>query len=167
MTTMRVLSSRIPVCVSMAMLSLLRCGIVEAQEASKIVAESLKAQGGRKALSKVQTMTLEGTFPGSEGAPGTFTFYVKTPNRYYSELIVDNKPIIEAYNGKSSWHQDASGNISTLLGSANAELEAASQYYNSRLLDLKKAKIAAAYVGHTQVNGADTLQVELTSVAGL
>jgi hypothetical protein len=75
--------------------------------------------------------------------------------------------MIEAYNGKSAWHQDSGGYASTLLGSSAIELEAASQFYNSRLLDLKKAKIAAAYVGHTQVNGKDTLQVELTTVSGL
>ena len=146
---------------------LLTCAAAHGQEADKIISQYLKAEGGRKALSKIQTLALEGTFPGAEGRPGTFTFYVKTPNRYYSELIVDRQPLIVAYNGKSAWHQNASGDPSTLLGAANAELEAASEYYNSHLLDLKKAKIAVAYIGHAEVHGKDALQLELTTPAGL
>ena len=53
-----------------------------AQDAGKIIDQYLKAEGGRKALSKVQTLTLQGTFPNADGVPGTFTFYVKSPNRY-------------------------------------------------------------------------------------
>jgi len=147
--------------------SYLFCVATQAQDAEKIIAQYVKAAGGRKALSKIQTVALEGTFPGAESTPGTFTFYLKAPNRYYSELIVDSKPAIEAYNGKSAWHQDAGGDASTLLGASSAELEAASQFYNSRLLDLKKAKIGAAYIGHADVGGKDTLQVELTTASGL
>src|SRR5271154_6046295 len=149
------------------LLTALSSGATQAQDAEKIISQYVKAAGGRNALSKIQTISLEGTFAGSETAPGTFTFYVKTPNRYYSELIVDSKPIIEAYNGKSAWHQDSGGDASTLLGASSTELEAASQFYNSRLLDLKKAKIAVAYIGHAEVRGKDAMQVELTTVTGL
>ena len=148
-------------------LNLLLCAAARAQDPEKIIGQYVKAAGGRKALSKIQTISLEGAFPSPESVPGTFTFYLKAPNRYYSELIVDSKPVIEAYNGKSAWHQDSGGDASTLLGASSAELEAASQFYNSRLLDLKKAKIAVAYVGRADVHGKDALQVELTTVAGL
>ena len=141
--------------------------VVSAQDADKIIGQYLKAEGGRKALSKVQTLTFQGTFPNADGAPGTFTFYLKSPNRYYCEIVSGTQPLIEAYNGKSAWQQDASGTVATLLGKDSAELEAASQYYNSRLLDLKKAKIATAFIGHADVHGRDTLQVELTGVNGL
>src|SRR5271170_1441529 len=157
--------TRIPLMVLSS--GLLFCAAAHAQEPEKIIGQYLKAAGGRKVLSKIQTISLEGTFPSSESVPGTFTFYLKSPNRYYSELIVDSKPVIEAYNGKSAWHQDSGGDASTLLGATSAALEAASQYYNSRLLDLKKAKIAIAYVGRADVRGKDSLQVELTTVTGL
>ncbi len=157
--------TRIPLIV--LSLNFLLCATIHAQDTEKIIGQFIKAAGGRKALGNIQTISLEGTFPNSESVPGTFTFYLKAPNRYYSELIVDSKPVIEAYNGKSAWHQDAGGDASTLLGASSAELEAASQFYNSRLLDLKKAKIAVAYVGHAEVRGKDALQVELTNVSGL
>ena len=88
-----------------------------AQDADKIVDQYIKAQGGSKNLSKVQTLVIEGTITNAaEGKSGTYTLDTKLPNRYYSELIIDDKNVIEAYNGKSAWHQAQTGEISTLVG---------------------------------------------------
>jgi hypothetical protein len=140
---------------------------VSAQEAEKIASHYVKAAGGSKALGKIQTLTLEGTFTGSDGKAGTFTFDTKLPNRYYLELLVGEKNLIEAYNGKSAWHETAAGEIGTLVGGDGLQLEAAAQYYNSRLLNPKKSKMALALVGHAQVRGKDALQLEMTSVTGV
>jgi hypothetical protein len=137
------------------------------QEATKIVDQYVKASGGGKALAKIQTLTLEGTFATDDGKNGTYTLDTKLPNRYYSELLVGDKAQILAYNGKSAWHQNADGEPATLIGSDGLQLEAAAQYYNSRLLNLKKSKIAVALVGHAQVRGADSLQLELTTASGM
>lgn len=118
-------------------------------------------------MAKIQTLTLEGTFTGSDGKAGTFTFDTKLPNRYYLELLVGEKNLIEAYNGKSAWHETAAGEIGTLVGGDGLQLEAAAQYYNSRLLNPKKSKMALALVGHAQVRGKDALQLEVTSVTGV
>ena len=64
----------------------------------------------------MQTLAIEGTVTGiGEGNSGTYTFDTKLPNRYYSELIVGGKRIIEAYNGKSAWREDASGSPVTMF----------------------------------------------------
>lgn len=140
---------------------------VRAQEADKIVSQYVKAAGGSKALGKIQTLTLEGTFTSGDGKAGTFTFDTKLPNRYYLELLVGEKNLIEAYNGKSAWHETAAGEIGTLVGGDGLQLEAAAQYYNSRLLNPKKSKMALAVAGHAQVRGKDALQLEVTSVTGV
>ncbi|HYL61309.1 MAG TPA: hypothetical protein VE077_01720 [Candidatus Methylomirabilis sp.] len=143
-------------------------GSLKAQDAAKIADQYVKAAGGSKALSRVQTMALEGTFTNAaDGKAGTFTLDTKLPNRFYSELVLGDKPVIEAYNGKSAWHQDAGGEISTLIGSQGLQLEAASTYYNLRFRSFKKNKVALAFVGHAQVRGKDTLQVETTSPSGI
>jgi hypothetical protein len=143
-------------------------GFAQAQEPAKIVSDCVKAAGGSKALSKIQTETLEGAFSNpADGKPSTYTFSLKLPNRYYSEFVLGDKPLIEAYNGKSAWHQTPSGELSTLLGQQGQQLEAASLYYNSRLLNLKKNKLALAFVGHAQVRGKDALQLELTTSANI
>ena len=138
-----------------------------AQDAGKIVEQYVKAAGGSKAFGKIQTLTLEGTFTNGDGKAGTYTLDTKLPNRYYSELLVDEKNLIEAYNGKSSWHQIAGGELGTLVGPEGMQLEAAAQYYNSRLLNLKKSKITLAFVGHAQVRGKDALQLEVTTATGV
>ena len=140
----------------------------QAQDPAKIADQYIKAAGGSKALSIIQTLTLEGTFTNSaDGKSGTYTFDTKLPNRYYSELVVGDKNVIEAYNGKSAWHQSTAGDPGTLLGEEGLQLEAASSYYNSRFLNLKKNKLALAFVGHAQVRGKDALQVEVTAPTGV
>ncbi|MGC1414859.1 MAG: hypothetical protein WA817_06245 [Candidatus Acidiferrum sp.] len=141
---------------------------LQAQDPAKIVSEYVKASGGSKALSKIRTETLEGAFSSpADGKPSTYTFSLKLPNRYYSEFVLGDKPLIEAYNGKSAWHETPSGELSTLLGQQGQQLEAASLYYNSRLLHLKKNKLAVAFIGHAQVRGKDALQLELTTPTGV
>src|SRR2546422_4735528 len=138
-----------------------------AQEAGKIVEQYVKAAGGGKALARIQTLTIEGTFAGDDGKSGTYTLDTKLPNQYYSELLVGEKNVIEAYNGKSAWHQSPAGELGTLVGPEGMQLEAAAQYYNSRLLNPKKNKITLILVGHAQVRGRDTLQLEVTTATGV
>src|SRR5467141_1193455 len=140
---------------------------VHAQEAGKIVDQYVKAAGGGKALARIQTLTLEGTFTSDDGKMGTYTLDTKLPNRYYSELMAGEKNVIEAYNGKSAWHQNAAGELGTLVGPEGMQLEAAAQYYNSRLVNPKKSKITLAFVGHAQVRGRDAMQVEITTATGV
>ena len=140
----------------------------EAQEPAKIADQYVKAAGGSKALSKIRTMTLEGSFTNAaDGKSGTYTCDTKLPNRYYSELVVGDKNVIEAYNGKSAWQQTAGGELATLLGQEGLQLEAASSYYNSHFVNLKKNKLALAFRGHAQVRGKDTLEVEVTAATGM
>jgi hypothetical protein len=145
-----------------------RSAFAQTEEPAKIADQYVKAAGGSKALSKIQTVTLEGSFTSAaDGKSGTYTFDTKLPNRYYSELVVGEKNVIEAYNGKSAWHQTAAGELGTLLGQEGLQLEAASSYYNAHFLNLKKNKLALAFVGHAQVGGKDALQVEVTAPTGM
>lgn len=139
-----------------------------AQDASKIIQQYIKVAGGSKALAKVQTYAIDGTIQGgAEQNGGTYTFRVKSPNRVYTEYRNGGKTLIEAYNGKSAWHETGDGEISTLLGPQAVELEAAAQYYNARFLQFSKKKIGAVYKGTAEIHGHQTLQVELNYASGL
>ena len=138
-----------------------------AQEASKIIDQYVKAAGGSKNLSKIQTILIDGSVQNSGDAQnGTYTLRLKTPNRYYTEVRDGGKTAIEAYNGKSAW-QSQSGQIATLLGPQALELEAAGQYYNCHLLGLSKRKIGAAFKGSASIHGHPTYEVELTFPTGV
>jgi hypothetical protein len=138
-----------------------------AQDANKIIDQYLKAAGGSKNLSKVKTLQIDGSIQSSGDAnPGTYTFRVKLPNRYYSEIRNAGKTEINAYNGKSAWHQADEGHFATLLGQPALEMEAAAQYYNTRMIQLSKNKVGAAYKGTVPIRGRDAYQVELTYPTG-
>ncbi|HUL16395.1 MAG TPA: hypothetical protein VLV88_10385 [Terriglobales bacterium] len=144
------------------------CPISRAQDADKIINESVKAIGGSRALFKVQTLEIEGTLTrASDGKTGTFTLETKLPNRFYLELTIGERPEILAYNGKSAWEESAKGEIATLLGEGAVEMEAAAEIANGHLLKLKKSRIAAGFEGHVEVRGKDALRVELTTPSGV
>ncbi len=85
-----------PKALSALLLLLALATSAHAQDAQKIVDQYVKAAGGSKALSKTQTLTLEGTFHAADGKPGTYTLNTKLPNRYYSELLLGDASEIEA-----------------------------------------------------------------------
>ena len=131
-----------------AFLSLAATGTALGQDANKVIDQYLKAAGGSKAIARIQTLAMDGAFSsGPEEKPGTFTLRVKQPNRFYTEIQSDGKPLIESYNGKSAWHQTETGEIGTLLGPQALEMEAAAEYCNTRLEGLAKKKIGVALQG--------------------
>ncbi|HEV3420101.1 MAG TPA: hypothetical protein VG075_07345 [Candidatus Acidoferrum sp.] len=137
-------------------------------EAQKIIDQYLKAVGGSKAVSRLQTLAIDGSVAVvGDAPPGTYTFKVKRPNRFYTELRANGDTLIESYNGKSAWHQAADGEIGTLLGHDAVEMEIAAQYYNARLESLAKRKVGAAYKGESQVRGRSAQEVELTYPTGM
>src|SRR6195256_974655 len=137
------------------------------QDAQKIVDQYIKAAGGSKALSKAATVIIEGTFHTSDGKNGTYTLNTKLPNRYYSELVIGDVSLIEAYNGKSAWHRTANAEFSTLVGADGAQLEAAGQYYNSHLVAAKRNKLGVGFAAYSKVRGRDAAEIELTTMAGV
>ena len=135
--------------------------------ASHTLHSAEKAAGGSKALSLVKTITLEGSIAGKDGASGgSFTFNVKLPNRYYIEVVAGDRSFIDSFNGKSAWHQNAVGEMATLVGPEAMQLEAADRYYNSHLVNLKKNKLVVTYVGISQVHGQDAIELEVASISG-
>ncbi|HKO05080.1 MAG TPA: hypothetical protein VJW51_10040 [Candidatus Acidoferrales bacterium] len=143
-------------------------GSASAQDARKIVEQYVKAAGGSKALSGIRALALEGTVGTTEQTnAGSFTLETKSPNRYYLELIAGPKRLLEAYNGKSAWGESEAGHPRTLLGSEAAELEATAQIANTRLVDLKRNKLAVSYVGAATVLGKAAEQIEVVTASGV
>jgi len=139
-----------------------------AQDATKIIDQYVKASGGSSKLSKLQTLSLQGSMTRvSDGKTGAFTLDLKTPNRYYLELVAGEQPEILAYNGKSAWHLSPQGTPVTLLGEEALQVEAASFIAASHLLNLKKNKVGIAYVGEAKVGSRDTVEIEFTMPTGV
>jgi len=139
-----------------------------AQEPGRVIDQYVKAEGGKGRLSKMRTLSLEGTLTrSSDGKSGTFTLDTKYPNRYYLELLIGEQPEILAYNGKSAWQMNAAGEARTLLEQDAQQMEAAALLANTHLLDLHKNKIGVALVGPAKVGSSEALQMELTMPTGV
>jgi hypothetical protein len=139
-----------------------------AQNPARIVDQYVKAAGGARTISRIQTLSVEGTFTNApDGKAGTFTFDTKLPTRYYSELVAGERSWIEAYNGESAWRENGAGEMATFIGQESSQLEAAGQYYNWGLLHPKKNKLALSLVGQAQVRGRETWQIQVTAANGV
>jgi hypothetical protein len=138
-----------------------------AQSAQKIVDEYVRAEGGAKALTRIQTASITGSLvDDATGQSGTYSLITKAPDKFYSEIIIEPHRLIEAYNGKSAWGQDSwsqeagADSVSeptaaphTLTGAVAAEWEAAGRYLNSRLADAKKSKFGLQVIDTEDVGG--------------
>ena len=77
------------------------------QSAKKIVDEYVRAEGGTKALARIQSGSITGSLTdGATGQSGTYSLITKAPDKFYSEIIIEPYRLIEAYNGKSAWGQE-------------------------------------------------------------
>ena len=146
-----------------------------AQSAQKVVDEYVHAEGGAKALAKIQTASITGSLTDdATGRSGTYSLITKAPSKFYSEIIIEPHRLIEAYNGKSAWGQDtaadsapansssdAAGAPHTLTGAVATEWEAAGRYLNSRLADAKKSKFGLQLVDTEDVDGRKAYHVRV------
>ena len=162
---------------------------LRAQDISKTLAQYVKAEGGAGKLAKITTVKFEGTVVGQRptkpgrdafvagvspppkprdtgAVGGSYTFALKLPNRYYTEMVAGDESWIESFNGKSAWRQNAKGDIGTLVGPEGLQLEAAARYFNSRLLNPKKNRLVVTFVRVTQVRGKEVVEVEVTAPSG-
>jgi hypothetical protein len=100
-------------------------------------------------------------------ATGSYSLITKTPNKLYSEIVIEPDRNVAAYNGKSAWGQDFAGSPHTLTGAEAAESEAVSRYLNGHLLDPKKDKLAEKFVGMEDVRGRQAYHLELSLAPGI
>jgi hypothetical protein len=147
-----------------------------AQTPQKIIDEYIRAEGGARALARIQSLSMAGSLhvasaDDSSQQSGSYSLITKAPNKLYSEIIVEPQHVVASYNGKSAWGEDpSSGHGSgphTFTGREAAEWESTARYLNDRLLNAKKDKIAARLVGLDSVNGRRAYHLELTFGPGL
>ena len=146
-----------------------------AQSPQKIVDEYIHAEGGAKALAKIQTATIAGSLTDeATGQTGSYSLITKAPSKFYSEIIIEPHRLIEAYNGKSAWGQDttaaavlsaSSGTDAaahTLTGGAAARWEATGRCLNERLADAKKSKFGMQLIGLEGIGGHHAYHIEVS-----
>ena len=139
-----------------------------AQTPQKIIDDYLHAEGGAKALAKIQTLTVAGNLrEGASDASGSYSLITKAPNKFYSEILIEPQHAISAYNGMSAWSQEAGGAPHTLTGTDAVEWAGTARYLNERLVNAKKNKLGAKFVGMENVAGRPAYHVEFLIASGV
>jgi hypothetical protein len=147
-----------------------------AQTPEKIIDEYIHAEGGARALARIQSLSIAGSLhvesaDDSSQQSGSYSLITKAPNKLYSEIIIEPQRVVASYNGKSAWGEDSSGGHDpgphTFTGREAAGWESTARYLNDRLLNAKKDKIAARLVGVDSVNGHPAYHLELTLGPGI
>lgn len=139
-----------------------------AQTPRKIIDEYLRAEGGAKAMAKVQSLTIAGSLrEESTDTNGSYSLITKSPNKFYSEIVIEPQHTIAAYNGMSAWGQDSTGTPHTLTGAEATEWEATSRYLNGHLTSAKKDKLGGKFIGIENVRGRQAYHVELALAPGV
>lgn len=145
-----------------------------AQTPQKIINQYIEAEGGARALGKIQSVAISGSLQvlsptGDDSAPqfGSYSLITKAPNRLYSEIIVEPRRAIAAYNGKSAWGQDFSAAPHTLTGTDAVQWEFTARYLNTRLLNARKDEIVARLIGTDTVHGRPAYHLQFTFAPGV
>jgi hypothetical protein len=139
-----------------------------AQTPQKIIDEYLHAEGGAKALAKMQSLTIAGSLrEESTDTNGSYSLITKAPNKVYSEIVIEPQHTIAAYNGMSAWGQDSTGTPHTLTGAEAAEWEATARYLNGHLTSAKKDKLGARFGGVENVRGRQAYHLEFSLTHGV
>lgn len=134
---------------------------------NRMIAASIRAEGGAKRLAAIRTLEYQGTLTTPDGkASGHYTLILEQPNRLYEEVTVGDETIREAYNGKSAWRQDKAG-LRTLTGADGTMLEASAHYRNDRFVHYRKEKVRLLALGDETVRGHAAERLEVTTQAGV
>jgi hypothetical protein len=139
-----------------------------AQTPQKFVDDYLRAEGGAKALAKVQSLTIAGSLrEESTDTSGWYSLITKAPSKFYSEMVIEPQHTIAAYNGMSAWGQDSSGTPHTLTGAGAAESEATSRYLNGHLTSAKKDRLGERFAGVENVRDRQAYHVQFSLAPGV
>jgi hypothetical protein len=139
-----------------------------AQSPDKIIDQYLHSTGGARNLEKIETASYTGTLRDPEGGlAGSYSLLLKSPNCFYSEIVLGTKQDIVASNGKSAWAESSGGAPRTLTGISAALAEARGRIWNDRLADWKKDKMGARFVAFETINGRRVSHLELRLAKGV
>ena len=133
------------------------------QEASDILKKMVDAQGGKKALEKIEDTTSSGTIELIQmGMTGSMTMYKKEPNKVRMDIEVMGMIITQAFDGETAW------GISPQTGSREEMPEQQAVYMKRMALGIdaliypEKYGISFAYKGKEKIEEKEYLVLEQT-----
>jgi outer membrane lipoprotein-sorting protein len=137
------------------------------QKSEKILEKIIKAQGGKKALEKINDTTLTGTFEmPAMGMSGTMTFYQKEPNKMRWDAEFMGMMMTQSFDGETAWATNPQTGSAQEMPEKMAEDFKRGALGRDTLLNPKKFGITYAHKGKEKIEDKDYLVLEQTFADG-
>ncbi|MFA6571157.1 MAG: hypothetical protein WCT77_07960 [Bacteroidota bacterium] len=132
-----------------------------AQTADEIINKALQAQGNEY-MKKFKTLKMQGKITGfDKDIP--FKIYYKFPKSVRSEMTMDKKTMIQAFDGKEGWYIAPDQTKAQKMPADQLEqLKQQANVLESPFTDYKKKGITVTLKGKKKVDGKDAYQLKLT-----
>ncbi|HVF45294.1 MAG TPA: hypothetical protein VM936_19865 [Pyrinomonadaceae bacterium] len=166
---------RTPAKLSALLLLLVFCasaGAAGAQSSSKlpsperVVADYVKAVGGRKRLAAVRDATYEWSVLRAGAPAGTARTQLKTTGALRDDLLLNDGETDSAANARTAWARTPDGNLRTLTDSEAFAARLRATLEPAWFSDYKKQKVLARTVAREDVNGEPAYLLEFSTRAG-
>lgn len=141
----------------------------EAQTTDEIVAKVLAARGGLAKIKAVKSQRITGTIYFSPDFYGPFVAEFKRPGKMHNEVVVQNKTVIRAINGKNGgWVINPFGPKTAAEPMSEAEIKDAMNEadFDGPLVDSKAKGMTVEFAGTEEVEGRDAYVLKLTHSDG-
>jgi outer membrane lipoprotein-sorting protein len=133
----------------------------------EIVAKNLKAKGGAEKWKSIQTMKMSGKVT-AQGLELPMTVMAKRPNLMRQEMTLQDKKIIQSFDGTTVWM------INPMMGSdtpqemtgPQAEMAKSQADFDGDLVDYKSKGTAVDLVGQETIDGTKVYHLKVTRKNG-
>ncbi|HEY5086378.1 MAG TPA: hypothetical protein VII66_03380 [Gemmatimonadaceae bacterium] len=135
----------------------------------QVIARNIEARGGMDRVKAVQTATLKGHISFSPGNDNPLSVEMARPGRIRSEISVQGKSIIQAYDGQTAWTvnplQGPTG--PQIMASDAAKNVAAGGDMDGPLVDYKAKGNHVTLVGMDTADGRPAYKIAVKTASGL
>ncbi len=133
------------------------------QEASDILKKIVDAQGGKKALEKIEDTTSSGTIELIQmGMTGSMTMYKKEPNKVRMDIEVMGMIITQAFDGETAWGISPQSGSKEEMPEQQAEYMKKMAFGMDALIYPEKYGISWVYKGKEKIEEIEYLVLEQT-----
>ncbi len=123
----------------------------------KIIADFLKASGGKKRLAAIKDATYEWTMQDSQyGAEARARTLLKFPTSGRTDIIAPGGEYSAAATSRAAWRRTPDSPVQTLTGAEAFTSKLGATLLATRFVDIKKSNILANTVGIEQVANGET-----------
>ena len=137
-----------------------------AQTVDEILTQYFEKTGGKDAWKDLNAMKMSGT-SSIQGREFPITLYTKRPNYEKLEVEVQDKQIIEAYDGTTAWSVNPFQGITSATKADDAlNNEAAKKSFEDELLDYAAKGHTVEKLEDHEIEGAQVFQMKLTKKSG-